>query len=89
MMNSVGAEQPLEFPVTCRHRILADWGDNVRAQILMRLRELHISEELQEGRHSRDGTYVTYTVEVEYHSRDELYRVMNALANVDGVRTVI
>ncbi len=88
-MNTFGAEQPLEFPVTCRHRILADKGEDVRAHILMRLHELRIEDKLEEGRHSRKGNYVTYTVEVEYHSRDELYRVMNELSNIWGVRTVI
>ncbi len=82
-------EQPLEFPVECKHRILAKRGEMIHAAILMTLRQLNIHGELSERRRSEGGQYVTYTVTVRYESRTELRRVMNAISNTDGVKTVL
>jgi putative lipoic acid-binding regulatory protein len=82
-------EQPLEFPVTCRHRVVTRSGETYKAKLTMTIRTMGIDTEIIEERRSSKGTYSTYTFTVIHQTRDDLRRLMHAVGNVDGVKTVL
>ena len=80
----------LEFPLLWDGRIIAAAAvPGVEKDIRRVLQGFGMTALPRAGRRSRAGTYITYQVSVTLADKATMIRVMEALSDIDGVRTVL
>ena len=91
MSGGVPPRAEIEFPVDWRFRIIVEAARSDEA--VPRLREVLLAAgkpaELEPGRASAGGRYVTWEVETRLRDRRELEELPVRLCAVEGVKTVL
>ncbi len=82
-------ETPLEFPLECHFRVIAEDIDNMHFVIETVLMELGIHDKLESANTSRGGKYVSFSVSTTVESLEKLNKIDSELRNIHGVRMVL
>mgnify|MGYP006285961233 CR=1 FL=1 len=79
----------LTFPLHCQHRVIGDADAGLGRRLEHTLAEFGFPENVRFNRHSTNGAYASYIIEICYESRESMRAVTNALSSVKGVRIVV
>jgi len=79
----------LDFPLLWEFKIIATGTDEAYAAIAAVICDHGFDQSPRASNASRDGTYVTYTVQLSMDSRDQLDGLTRALSSCPGVRFLL
>lgn len=79
----------LDFPLLWEFKIIAMGTDEAFAAIAAVIRDHGFDQSPRASNASRNGTYVTYTVQLSMDSRDQLDGLTRALGMCPGVRYLL
>lgn len=79
----------LKFPLICPYRIIALDIPNMDFVIETVLSQIVSFKNLQKGRNSQTGKYISYNVDIHLESKDIMEKVDKELRAIEGVKVVI
>ncbi|MBU0468449.1 MAG: DUF493 domain-containing protein [Candidatus Omnitrophica bacterium] len=89
MSNKKTSNQELQFPIACHYRIIAVDIPNIDKVIETVLQKFEVLNALQEGNQSRKGKYLSFGVDINIKSKEEMRQVNSELLKVEGVKMVL
>jgi len=82
-------EQELEYPVLCHFKIITEDLKNMHFVIETVLLQLGVKDPVQAGNRSAKGKYITYNVSIMVESKEHMYKIDQALREIEGVKVVL
>ncbi|OVE75154.1 hypothetical protein BVX97_05565 [bacterium E08(2017)] len=82
-------ETPLEFPLECHFRIIAEDLQNMHFVIETVLMELGVHDPLEQSNTSAKGKYISFSVSTSVESLDKLNKIDKELRLIQGVKMVL
>ena len=86
---SLPDRDPLQFPLDCQFRIIAETLEGMHFVIETVLMELSIKASLAAENRSGSGKYQSFSVNVRVESLDQMTQIDQALRNIVGVKMVL
>jgi putative lipoic acid-binding regulatory protein len=79
----------LEFPLDVQYRVIAEDMDNMAFVIETVLMQLGVDAPVARGNKSKNGTYVSFSVNIRVTSREQMNRIDGELRAIAGVKMVL
>ncbi|MGA1194406.1 MAG: DUF493 family protein [Kiritimatiellia bacterium] len=83
------AVEEIKFPLKVHFKVIAVESPNLRAHLEIALCDLRIYDDLEPGRSSAAGKYITYNLSMMVHSREQMTSIDQRLREVEGVKMVL
>ncbi|HBG60518.1 MAG: hypothetical protein A2Y03_09940 [Omnitrophica WOR_2 bacterium GWF2_38_59] len=79
----------LQFPIICHYRIIAVNRNEISVDIESVLKKFEVKTKLQDGNKSNKSNYLSFGVDINVKSKEEMCKVNSDLLNVEGVKMVL
>ena len=79
----------LQFPVVWHYRVITDGRQGALDELIAVLKRHGVDTVPEEGRRSREGKYLTYTVSVTFDDKESLHGLSAALEAAECVKYLL
>jgi putative lipoic acid-binding regulatory protein len=81
--------EEIKFPLMVHFKVIAVDSPDLRAHLEIALCDLRIYDDLEPGRSSAAGKYITYNLSMTVHSLNQMTEIDQRLRAVEGVKMVL
>ena len=89
MPEKVTSSQELQFPIICHYRIITLDIPDIDLAIKAVLQKFEVKNPLQKGNKSNKGKYLSFGVDINIKSKEEMRQVNSELLDIEGVKMVL